>query len=243
MELSIVACLFVLDSQKNENKKKTDIKSLKLVVNKKNKELIRITFGEKNSLKEQTRSKLKEIIGNDKLHLEQVYTFGEKEYFDDGKIDVIYMAVTNMNEVKKLDDAYEFVDFSIIDNNRILFDDTEYSYKTERKLIGDSYEYYHLVGTSDKVMEKKLKELLTAFKHLRTRADNTDVCFMLLPNIFTLEDVRVVYELITGVEVDKSNFRKKIVKFCEKVDMIVDDKGYRPTQMYKFNPDSIDIWL
>lgn len=243
MELSIVACLFILDNKKNDNKKKTDIKSLKVVVNKTSKELIRVSFDDKYSIKEQTRNKLNEIIGNDKLHLEQVYTFGEKKYFADGKIDVIYMAVTNMNDVKKLDEKYELVDFNVKNNSEILLGDVVYNYKTERRMIGDSYEYYHVVDTDDIVIEKRLKELLTAFKHLRTRVDNTDVCFMLLPDIFTLEDVRLVYELITGVEVDKSNFRKRIVKFCEKVDMVVDDKGYRPSQMYKFNPDSIGIWL
>ena len=110
-------------------------------------------------------------------------------------------------------------------------------------MVGDSYEYYHKIKVDNIELEKKLNEMITAFKHLRTRVDNTDVCFMLLPDVFTLEDVRIVYELIMDIEVDKSNFRKKIVKFCEKVDMVVDDKGYRPSQMYKFNPDSIDIWL
>lgn len=243
MELSIVTCLFVLDNKKNENKKKNDIKSLKIVLNKEDNDLIRMKFDEKTSIKEQMRKKINNVIGNEKFHLEQVYTFGEKKYFEDKRIDVIYMALTNIDNIKKLDDEYELVDFNVINNNEILLGDSIYNYKTERKMVGDSYEYYHKIKVDNIELEKKLNEMITAFKHLRTRVDNTDVCFMLLPDVFTLEDVRIVYELIMDIEVDKSNFRKKIVKFCEKVDMVVDDKGYRPSQMYKFNPDSIDIWL
>ena len=61
---------------------------------------------------------------------------------------------------------------------------------------------------------------------------------------FTLEDVRMTYELIRDCGVDKSNFRKKIIKYCEKVNETVDKKsGYRPSQRYKFKPLKGDVWL
>lgn len=121
MELSIVTCLFVLDNKKNENKKKNDIKSLKIVLNKKNNDLIRIKFDEKSSIKEQMRKKINNVIGNEKFHLEQVYTFGEKKYFEDKRIDVIYMALANIDNIKKLDDDYELVDFNVFIPASIFF--------------------------------------------------------------------------------------------------------------------------
>ena len=61
---------------------------------------------------------------------------------------------------------------------------------------------------------------------------------------FTLEDVRIVYELIKDCSVDKSNFRKKIIKYCEKIDTSTNEKnGYRPSQRYKFKPLKGDVWL
>ncbi len=243
MELSIVTCLFVLDNKKNENKKKNDIKSLKIVLNKKDNDLIRIKFDEKTTIKELMRSELKKVIGNANIHLEQVYTFGESRFFDDNKIDIIYMGLANIEDIKKLNEDYELVDFEVLDNKEIILGESNFCYKTDCRKKYGYVEYFHVIDISDFVMEKLLLELITAFKHLRSRVDNTDVCFKLLPNIFTLEDVRIVYEMIKGITVDKSNFRKKIIKYCEKVDMIVDDKGYRPSQMYKFNPDSIDVWL
>lgn len=44
--------------------------------------------------------------------------------------------------------------------------------------------------------------------------------------------------------VDKSNFRKKIIKYREKIDTKdLVKKGYRPTQKYKFKPVKGDAWL
>ena len=61
---------------------------------------------------------------------------------------------------------------------------------------------------------------------------------------FTLEDVRIVYELIKDCKVDKSNFRKKIIKYCEKTDSVDDTKiGYRPSQKYIFKPLIGDVWI
>ena len=61
---------------------------------------------------------------------------------------------------------------------------------------------------------------------------------------FTLEDVRILYELIKDTTVDKSNFRKKIIKYCEKVDIKDNIKsGFRPSQKYKFKPLKGDVWI
>lgn len=60
--------------------------------------------------------------------------------------------------------------------------------------------------------------LLISYKRIRNNADNTDILFKFMAKTFTLEDVRMVYEIIKDISVDKSNFRKKIMKYCEKVD-------------------------
>ena len=113
----------------------------------------------------------------------------------------------------------------------------------KQKIFNDNIEYYHEIEVDDINLEKVLLELVTAFKYLRARVDNTDIIFKFMPEIFTLEDVRIVYEIIKAVEVDKSNFRKRIIKYCEKVEQKTENKGYRPSQMYRFKPLLNDIWL
>ena len=62
-------------------------------------------------------------------------------------------------------------------------------------------------------------------------------------NQFLLEDVRIVYEMIKEVTVDKSNFRKKIIKYCVETDADIIKKGYRPSKMYTFKVLKGDVWL
>ena len=86
--------------------------------------------------------------------------------------------------------------------------------------------------------------MLLSYKRIRVDVDTTDVMFKFMPKEFTLEDVRILYEIIKDEEVDKSNFRKKINKYCKKVDKITNDKsGYRPSQKYEFVPLKGDVWL
>ena len=49
--------------------------------------------------------------------------------------------------------------------------------------------------------------------------------------------------MIKEISVDKSNFRKKIVKYCTEVEGNVEKKGYRPSKMYTFKVLKVDIWL
>ena len=243
MEFYITSCLFVLDSQTNQDIRKNDFKSIKVVVNKSDRSLIKVKFDEKSDIKALMRHQIENIIGSDKFHLEQVYTLGDSKFYQDGRIDIIYLAITNIENIKKLDEQYEALDFRIENNSKIIFGQNNYEYKTIQKVSNNNIEYYHDIEVDDINLEKVLLELITAYKYLRARIDNTDIIFKFMPQIFTLEDVRIVYEIIKEVEVDKSNFRKKIVKYCEKVEQKVGNKGYRPSQMYRFRPLVDDIWL
>jgi len=243
MEISIVGCLFVLNNEKNLNNKKNDLKSLKIVVTKEDHQLITCPFSNEEGIKETIKKRIGEIIGCNKFHLEQIYTFGEKKFYGDNRVDILYLALTNAQNIKQLDDEYTLVNFEIIDNSEIVFDNTTYAYKTVQAQYANSLEYYHLIDVKNLIIEKELLEILTIYKSLRFKIDNTDICFKLLPDQFTLEDVRNVYELVKGVKVDKSNFRKRIVKYCKRVDSKIDGKGYRPSQLFEFDPDTVEIWL
>lgn len=237
MQINLVSCIFVLDSEKNENIRKNDIKKIKVLVNVNN-ELPTIIF-KGNDLKKQVRKNISNIIGTDIFHLEQVYTMDYK----DG-IDVIYLGITNIDNVAKIKNDYKLVDFYIKNNNMILFDNKEYEYKTIEIEENNNIEYVHEIKTNNKMINRTLMELLISYKRIRSNIDNTDIVFKFMGNSFTLEDVRIVYELVKDSNVDKSNFRKKIIKYCEKTDDIDDTKnGYRPSQRYKFKSLKGDAWL
>jgi len=242
MNINIICCLFVLMNEESANIRKNDLKKIKVVVNKKSKSLINIKFDNKTDIKELIRNKISKTINSNKFHLEQVYTLGESKYYNDKNIDIIHIGVTNIENVK-LNTEYELVDFYVANNDTIKLDDATYKYKTVEKISNQNIEYIHKIRCKDIELEKKLLELLIAYKYLRNRIENTDIIFKFMPQYFTLEDVRMVYELIKETSVDKSNYRKKIVKYCEEVDIVTSNKGYRPSKMYTFKVLQGDIWL
>lgn len=237
MNINLVSCLFVLDSEKNDNIRKNDIKKMKILVTKEN-SLPKVSFNS-NGIKTEIRKHLKTIIGSNIFHLEQAFTMDYKN-----TIDIIYFGATNIENIKKLDKDYKLIDFNVIDNSTILFDEEEYKYKTIEKIENNNIEYIHQVDVKDEILNRNLLEILICYKKIRSNIDNTDILFKFMGNYFTLEDVRILYELIKETKVDKSNFRKKIIKYCEKVNVKETTKlGYRPSQKYKFKPLKGDVWL
>lgn len=243
MKINLVCSLFVLDSELNSNIRKNDIKKIKVLVSKKEYKLPNVNFDNKTDIKELLREHIIKIIGSEDFHLEQVFTLGDVKYYDDENIDIIYIGVSNIESVKKLDNNFELLDFGVSSNKNVRFGKVTYNFKTREKINKNNIEYVHDIDVNDIVLEKTLLELIIAFKYLRTRVEFSDIIFKFMGNFFTLEDVRNVYEIITEKNVDKSNFRKKIIKYCEKVDSVIDSKGYRPTHVYKFKPLKNDIWL
>ena len=241
MNINLVCPLIVLDNEENTNIRKNDLKKLKILVDK-NGNLIKANVNSEATLKEIIRDKISEITNTNNFHLEQVYTFGEEKYYFDKSIDIIYLAVTNIENIKKLDTNYKLVDFNLSENI-ISFNNDNCKFKTKEKITNNNIEYYHEIKTDNLELEKELLEILITYKHLRSKLDNSDIIFKFMPKYFTLEDVRIVYEMIKEVSVDKSNFRKKIVKYCVETDVDISKKGYRPSKMYTFKVLKGDIWL
>jgi 8-oxo-dGTP diphosphatase len=76
-----------------------------------------------------------------------------------------------------------------------------------------------------------------ALAKLKRHLESSSVAFQLLPDKFTLTELQRVYELILGKQLDKRNFRKKILAS----DILKDTgetkmEGYhRPAQLYSFS--------
>ena len=237
MEVHLTSCFFVLDSEKNANIRKNDIKKIKVLVNDDNK-LPVFLYNTKN-MKSQVRKNLSKIIGSNIFHVEQVFTLEDKD-----SIDVLYLGITNIENIKKLDKDYKLIDFKVKNNSLITFGDKEYNYKTIEKEEFNNIEYVHEIDLKDNVIKHELLKLLICYKKIRSVVDNTDTLFKFMGSSFTLEDVRILYELIKDTTVDKSNFRKKIIKYCEKIeDEELTKSGFRPSQKYKFKPLKGDVWL
>lgn len=189
-------------------------------------------------VKRQIKKNISSIIGSDYFHVEQVFS-----YDMDDSLDVIYLAITNIENVTTLKEGYKLIEFRVENNNMIIFGDKKYSYKTEEHIENKNIEYLHEIEAEGE-MKYTLLKLLITYKRIRSSVDTTDMLFKFMGKTFTLEDVRILYELLKDTTVDKSNFRKKIIKYCEKIEEKQTEKqGYRPSQKYTFKPLKGDIWL
>ena len=237
MQVNLIGCIFVLESEKNDNIRKNEIKKLKLLVDTNN--LVPSFSFNNGDIKNTIKDNVYKILGTKVFHLEQVYS-----YSNDNIVNIVYLIATNIDNITKLDSNYKLIDFNIIDNNTIIYGDNKYKYKTKEIEENNNIEYIHDIDVKDKVLNDNLVYILSSYKRIRANIDNTDIIFKFMSKSFTLEDVRILYELIKDTSVDKSNFRKRIIKYCEKVDSNEQVKiGYRPSQRYRFKPLKGDIWL
>ncbi|HVK96675.1 MAG TPA: NUDIX domain-containing protein [Flavisolibacter sp.] len=75
----------------------------------------------------------------------------------------------------------------------------------------------------------------TCIRELRQKVMELPVVFNLLPPKFSLRELQDLYEAILGVELDRRNFRKRILLKDWLVDIneMEEDVGHRPGKLYK----------
>lgn len=86
------------------------------------------------------------------------------------------------------------------------------------------------------------EEILTyALQRLRYKLEYTTVGFQLLPDVFTLSELQRAYEIILGEQLDKRNFRRKILSA-----EVLEETGHkkkegegRPAMLYRYRQDAV----
>jgi 8-oxo-dGTP diphosphatase len=79
-----------------------------------------------------------------------------------------------------------------------------------------------------------------ALQRLRYKLEYTAVGFEILPEVFTLTELQTAYEVILGEELDKRNFRRKILGA-----EVIEETGERrvgegrPAKLYRFREDAV----
>ena len=88
--------------------------------------------------------------------------------------------------------------------------------------------------------------LRTAVARLQAKIRYAPVGFNLLPETFTLEQLRKVYQAILGSAIDPSNFRKKLrilnkkANFLEQAGTIKEQRTGAAARLYRFNKEAYD---
>ena len=77
-----------------------------------------------------------------------------------------------------------------------------------------------------------------ALTRLRGKLTYQPVGFELLPPKFTLTQLQRLYESVLGTEIDKRNFRKKVLSYglLLPLDETHREGAHRPAQLFRFDP-------
>lgn len=164
-------------------------------------------LGEGETLDRAAARKLFEESGVRDVYLEQLYTFGELSRGEGGQRGV---AVTY---------------FALVQHDQArLRESSEW-----QPAWHDAYKLPPLAFDNHLVVDY-------AVRRLRSKLDYTNVAYSLLPRQFTLSELQQVYEAILDRELDKRNFRRRMLS----LDIIKPAGGtrmegaHRPAQLYTF---------
>lgn len=153
---------------------------------------------------------LEELTGLRNVFLEQVRTFGKVDRHPFGRvITVAYFSLVKI-------DAYQLQPASI-------------ALQAQWHSISAIYE---LAFDHNNILE-------ACFDRLKWSVKTRPVGFELLPRKFTLTALQHLYEAILETELDKRNFRKKILSMDLLVDLDETQEGvaHRPAKLYKFDKE------
>jgi len=159
---------------------------------------------------------LSELTGITKVYLEQVQTFGKVDRHPLGRvITVAYFSLVKIQD-----------------------------YTLQASSIADKIKWHDISKIRELAFDHNevLEACLTRLKKLvRSRP----IGFELLPLQFTLTELQHLYEAILNTQLDKRNFRKKILAMNLLVDLKITQEGvaHRPARLYKFDRERYEKFL
>lgn len=114
-----------------------------------------------------------------------------------------------------------------------------------RAVIREHIEYrdYHEIVTyeiaeSQGIAFDHAKIITSVFQRLRRMlGSDIRIAFDFMPEHFTLTDLQEAVELISGQELVKPNFRRKIAEYVIETDMMTQNGGHRPSKAFVRNLD------
>jgi 8-oxo-dGTP diphosphatase len=171
------------------------------------------------TLNKAARRVLKQLAGLENVYLEQVKTFGAVDRHPMGRvITVAYFSlvkIADFNPRPDFDVAKEVRWFSVSDIPQL-----------------------NLAFDHEEMIDE-------CFAKLKRQVRVQPVGFELLPPKFTLTELQHLYEAILETELDKRNFRKKILSMNLLIDLNKMQEGvaHRPAKLYEFDQKKYEQFL
>ena len=244
--------IFSTDNEERKDVRRLKEKKLQIALDENN----NLPMFETNNIvyiKTLAENKVEEIFGTSKFYIEQLYTWGDPDYYtDDSELIITYLVIINKKNIKNNLKNLQFYSIDIVDEEnskiqKVILSNgnkkIEYKIHTIIKRKRENIEYTNkLVGKSE-INELTAIILHTGIKRLRNRIENTNIAFSFLDNEFAISELQQVYEIILDKKLVSANFRKKIAPMIKKTEKVVKESAYRPSNQYTFNEEYLRNWV
>jgi 8-oxo-dGTP diphosphatase len=164
------------------------------------------------TLDEAARRELVEETGLKNVFLEQLYTFGEVERDPRERVvSIAYYALVKLSE------------------------------HAAKAATDAANARWFPVSEVPRLAFDHANILQTAIERLKGKVRYQPIGFELLPPKFTLSQLQHLYEAVLGTELDKRNFRKKVLSFGLLVPLKETQMGrHRPAQLFRFDAEKYE---
>jgi 8-oxo-dGTP diphosphatase len=169
---------------------------------------------------------LKELTGLEEIYLEQVGAFGDPDRLNKKNDQLWLKAVRQDPDARVITIAY----YSLVNLDNYSPQASSFAKSATWMLVDDIQELAFDHAEIVKAALKKLKDKLIT----------QPIGFNLLPEKFTLSQLHRLYESILGRDLDKRNFRRKMLKLklVESLDEKQEGVPHKPSQYFKFNEEN-----
>ena len=257
--VTVDAVIFRLIDKEENNYRKLPQKQLQIFLSKRNYSpyidcysVIGTFINLENELTDTVKLCVKNKVDLTNYYCEQLYTFGDKSRDPRTRVlSVSYMLLTNHQENLKNGEWFD-VNFNYVNCNNYKLPN---GYVVEKDIIitlngsVTFEEKLHLKIVKDGIKETKelsivstslafdhIKLILQAYERLKNKLEYTDIIFNLLPQKFTLTELKMAYEEILSEKLLDANFRRKTAKFVTPLNEFSTGKGHRSSQLFVHNP-------
>lgn len=195
----------------------------------------------KETSKDASRRVLKKETNLENVYMQQIGVNDGVDRDSRGRIiSTTYMALIDRTIITdELSENASWFDLNIAENGNIINvslrnDEEEIGFRVKRNVIdckSNEYEYLlmdnFLAFDHDVILVKSLMEL-------RNKVNNTDIVFNLMPKLFTVGELKQVYELLLGKKLVNSAFRRWISNRIEFSGQYVSTGGHRPSELCRY---------
>lgn len=184
---------------------------------------------------------LKKETDLENVYMQQIHVNDTIDRDPRGRIiSISYLSLIDKSKLKSaIKESAAWFDIELTENNdsikvKLVNNEELYEYTVTEKIKDiKTKEKEYFVSENDIAFDHA-KLIIEGLMELRNKVNTTDIVFNLMPELFTIGELKQVYELLLGKKLINSAFRRTMADKYEMTDKVVKTGGHRPSNLYKY---------